>query len=139
MIANFTVTVSAFPNPSGSLVCNDHVNISADENCEVTLNADMFLEGNSYACYDSYEINIWPFNSKPNAINDITPNVAISLPCGEHTYEIVDPVTGNRCWGTFLVEDKIAPVVACSCEDKPVITPVTSFSGSILNTDPSFC
>ena len=74
---SFTVTVSAFPNPSGSLVCNDHVNISADENCEVTLNADMFLEGNSYACYDSYHINIWTFNSKANAINNVTPNVPI--------------------------------------------------------------
>ena len=54
----FTITVAGFPNPTGSLVCNDHVNISVDENCEITLNADMFLEGNSYACYDSYQINI---------------------------------------------------------------------------------
>ncbi|HMT53253.1 MAG TPA: PPC domain-containing protein, partial [Saprospiraceae bacterium] len=134
----FDINVTGFPNPSGSLVCNDHVNISADEDCEVTLNADMFLEGNSYACYDSYQINIWPFNSKPNAINNIAQNEAFYLPCGEHTYEIVDPATGNRCWGTFLVEDKIAPVVTCNCQDIDIPTPVTSFGGSLDATDPVF-
>ena len=60
----FTVTVQANPVVINSLTCNDHINISADQNCEVTLNPDMFLEGNSYSCYVDYQINIWPFNSQ---------------------------------------------------------------------------
>ncbi|MBK7700202.1 MAG: hypothetical protein IPJ39_16485 [Saprospiraceae bacterium] len=97
-----------------SLTCNNHINISADINCEVTLSPDMFLEGNSYSCYADYQINIWPFNSQANAINNVPQNEGINLPTGEHTYEIVGP-SGNRCWGTFTIEDKLAPVVECNC------------------------
>ncbi|MBK7699924.1 MAG: hypothetical protein IPJ39_14955 [Saprospiraceae bacterium] len=70
---------------------------------------------NSYYCYADYQINIWPFNSQANAINNVPQNEGINLPTGEHTYEIVGP-SGNRCWGTFLrSEDKLAPVVECNC------------------------
>ncbi|MBK7699639.1 MAG: hypothetical protein IPJ39_13340 [Saprospiraceae bacterium] len=134
---SYTVSVRANPIIVNSLTCNDHVNISVDINCEVTLSPDMFLEGNSYSCYADYQINIWPFNSQANALNNITQNTAMYLPCGNHTYEIVGP-SGNRCWGTFTIEDKIAPVVSCNCVDMPVTTPITSFAGSLDLTDPSF-
>jgi trimeric autotransporter adhesin len=134
----FTITVGNFPTPTRSLVCNNHINISADQNCQVFLNADMFLEGGPYGCYNSYQINIWPFNSQANAINNIPHNVGLNLPTGNHTYEIVDPVTGNKCWGTFTVEDKIAPVVTCNCQDIDIPTPVTQFAGSLTATDPVF-
>ncbi|MBK9583581.1 MAG: hypothetical protein IPO48_17290 [Saprospiraceae bacterium] len=110
----FTVVVRANPVVVNSLTCNNHINISADINCEVTLSPDMFLEGNSYSCYADYQINIWPFNSQANAINNVPQNEGINLPTGEHTYEIVGP-SGNRCWGTFTIEDKLAPVVECNC------------------------
>ncbi|MCE2788913.1 MAG: dockerin type I domain-containing protein [Saprospiraceae bacterium] len=132
-----TLTVQAFPNPVKSLTCNDHVNITADAKCQVTLDADMFLEGGLYGCYKNYKINIWPFNSQANAINNVPQGVALNLPLGTHTYEVVG-FDGNSCWGTFTVEDKVAPVAACSCEDKAVIIPVVSFCGSIAATDSRF-
>jgi subtilisin-like proprotein convertase family protein len=134
----FDLVVAGFPNPTRSLVCNDQVNISVDANCNVTLDADMFLEGGPYACYNSYQINIWPFNSQANAINNVPQGVALPIPTGNHTYEIVDPATGNKCWGTFTVEDKIAPVVTCNCQDIDIPTPVTQFAGSLTATDPVF-
>ncbi|MBK7700056.1 MAG: hypothetical protein IPJ39_15680 [Saprospiraceae bacterium] len=132
----FTLTVVGFTTPVGSLTCNDHVNISIDENCKVTLNADMFLEGGNYACYWDYHINIWPFHSQANVINNVPQEIALELPFGEHTYEIVS-TDGNRSWGTFTVEDKLAPVLSCNCVDNPVIAPITTITGTFALDSPT--
>ena len=39
------VQVNAFSNPIGWLTCEDNVQISLDDHCEVTVSADMFLKG----------------------------------------------------------------------------------------------
>jgi len=127
----FTLKVQGIANPVKSLTCNNHVNVTVDENCQVTLNADMFLEGGPYACYWDYKINIWPFNSAANAVDNVPQGVALDIPFGEHTYEIVGS-DGNSCWGTFLVEDKLPPVVSCNCIDVTTIINAASFSG-VLN------
>ncbi|HRO73263.1 MAG TPA: hypothetical protein PK611_06310, partial [Saprospiraceae bacterium] len=134
----FTLTVKTYQPTNATLVCNDHVNISADENCIVSLNADMFLEGGPYKCYDDYKIIIWPFKSKANAY-EIQQHTGLSIPLGEHTYEIVDPETGNRCWGTFTIEDKLAPTVSCNCVDDPTqvvyVTSLVDPNGNILDVN----
>jgi hypothetical protein len=56
-----TFTLNSISNVTNNLVCNDEVNISVDENCRVTLNPDMFLEGGPYGCFDDYQIIVWPF------------------------------------------------------------------------------
>jgi hypothetical protein len=133
-----TVVVNSFNSPSGTLTCNDHINISVDNNCRVTLSADMFLEGNSYSCYTNYQINIWPFNSQANAINNVPQGVPLNIPAGDHTYEIIDG-TGNSCWGTFSVEDKLPPVISCNCVDDPtqiqLVTSLVSPDGNFLDTN----
>ncbi|MCZ2101319.1 MAG: hypothetical protein LC107_07265, partial [Chitinophagales bacterium] len=134
----FDITIKKYPNPTKTLVCNDYLYISADENCEVSLNADMFLEGGPYGCYDDYTIMIWPFGYEQNKYA-IEQNKPLYIPLGEHMYEIIDPSTGNRCWGSFKIEDKLAPVAECSCEDKDTFEPITgSFIGQILETDPLY-
>ncbi|MCZ2100407.1 MAG: GEVED domain-containing protein, partial [Chitinophagales bacterium] len=133
----FDITINKYPKPTKTLVCNDYLYISADENCEVSLNADMFLEGGPYGCYDDYTIMIWPFGYEQNKYA-IEQNKPLYIPLGEHMYEIIDPSTGNRCWGSFKVEDKLAPVAECSCEDKDILEPVTSWAGLIQETDPDF-
>ncbi len=104
----FDIEVLAGTTPTSSLTCNDHVNISLDENCQVALGADDFLEGGPYMCYDDFMVNVWPFGIEANAIENVG-GVAITYPKGEHTYEVCDPNSGNCCWGTFLIEDKLAP------------------------------
>ena len=131
----FTINIEGFSNPVGSLACNDHVNVSIDENCLVTLSADMFLEGGPYACYWDYQINIWPFESQANAINNVPQNVGLELPFGTHIYEIVGS-DGNKCWGTFTVEDKLPPVLDCNCVDDPVILPLTNVTGTTTFDSP---
>ncbi|HRO73682.1 MAG TPA: GEVED domain-containing protein, partial [Saprospiraceae bacterium] len=126
----FDITVQKYPNPTKTLVCNDFLYVSADANCQVNLNADMFLEGGPYACYADYIIKV------DGAV--IPQNVSLSISLGVHQYEITDPATGNRCWGNFKVEDKLAPVLACNCVDEDIITPVTQFDGVLEETDPLF-
>jgi len=76
----------------------------------------MFLEGNTYGCYNEYEIYIAPFGNTNNKIGPFTDAPTVELPEGQHTYEIIDPDSGNTCWGTFNVEDKQAPSFEdCAC------------------------
>ncbi len=104
----FDIEVIAGYTPVSTLTCNDHVNISLDENCQVALGADDFLEGGPYMCYDDFMVNVWPFGVEANAITNVG-GIPITYPKGEHTYEVCDPNNGNCCWGTFLIEDKLAP------------------------------
>ncbi|MDF1698148.1 MAG: T9SS type A sorting domain-containing protein [Saprospiraceae bacterium] len=114
----FTQNLNVLPYSgpiSNALACNDHVNISADENCTITIGADMFLEGGPYGCYDDYEVNIWIYGNEANQTGNVNgATIDFGDLLGEHTYEVTDPNTGNSCWGTFLVEDKLAPVLNCS-------------------------
>jgi hypothetical protein len=109
--ATVTITVRNIPD---AMACNDGVNISVEESCSIDVRADMFLEGPYDGCYDQYEVYIWPFGqeaaSTPNVNNQL---VNFSGFFGTHTFVVVNPFTGNRCWGTFTVEDKYAPVVEC--------------------------
>ncbi|MCO6464895.1 MAG: lamin tail domain-containing protein, partial [Saprospiraceae bacterium] len=122
-----TVTVVGYPNPSRTLACNNHIYISADDHCEVTLYADMFLEGGPYGCYWNYQLIVDG--------QAIPQGEGLALGLGKHTYEVVDPVTGNRCWGTFTVEDKLPPVVECNCSSEPAdvsgFTEIGRFGGKI--------
>ncbi len=112
---DFCVTVLEFPNPTGSLTCNDHVNISLDENCESLVSADDILEGGPYGCYDFYEVNLF----YDAGLTDPVPTSPLltGANVGQTLWvQIVDPNSsqGNSCWGTLFVEDKIIPDLECS-------------------------
>ena len=114
----FCVEVLEYPNPTGSLACNDHVNISLDENCEAIVGADDILEGGPYGCYDFYEVNLF-FDA---ALTQPVPTSPLltSQNVGQTLYvQVVDPNSnqGNSCWGTLFVEDKVIPDLECSQYD----------------------
>ena len=121
----YKVFIVPYPFPTTSLTCNSKVNISADASCEVNFNADIFLEGGPYGCYDDYEVYLWPFNSEANSTGNVSGQVLdMTGWSGSHTYKVVDPITGNTCWGTFVIEDKLAPTIECSDITINCITPV---------------
>ncbi|MEO6758662.1 MAG: hypothetical protein ABIO24_04340, partial [Saprospiraceae bacterium] len=108
----FNVTVLEFPNPTHTLVCNDLVYFSLDENCSGIVGADDVLEGGPYGCYDNYIVELdrtAPFGNGP-----WTPAVAGPADVGK-TYQVrvTDPATGNKCWGNIKFEDKLPPVLLC--------------------------
>ncbi|HPI09193.1 MAG TPA: hypothetical protein PLM41_22525, partial [Saprospiraceae bacterium] len=124
--------VDVVATPS-SLVCNNLVNISLDENCGLELNADQILQG-SYACYDDYIVEI--DRTLPLGNGPWMPGILTAADI-QHTYavQVTHQGSGNHCWGNIFVEDKLPPVFEnCGC----VPTPISQFAGSIDNTDPVF-
>lgn len=130
---NYTQQICVLPYTgpiTTALACNDHVNISVDETCSITLGADLFLEGGPYGCYDDYEINIWIYGNEANQTGNVSgATIDFGNLLGTHTYEITDPNTGNSCWGTFTAEDKLAPTLTCNdytinCTEGTVNSPV---------------
>jgi hypothetical protein len=130
---NYTqqICVLEYTGPiSNALACNDHVNISVDEGCSITVSADMFLEGGPYGCYDDFEVNFWIFGNEANQTGDVNgASIDFGNLLGTHTYEVTDPNTGNSCWGTFTAEDKLAPTLTCTdytinCTEGTVDSPV---------------
>ncbi|MFN0213507.1 MAG: proprotein convertase P-domain-containing protein [Saprospiraceae bacterium] len=108
----FNVTVNGFPNPIFSLVCNDLVFISLNENCQYCIGAGEVLEGGPYACYDNYIVELDktpPYGNGPW----VSPCVGLSDINKTYQVRITDPATANKCWGNVKIEDKISPVLEC--------------------------
>ena len=124
---SWCVTVNDVPNVTDNLTCDDAVNVSVDENCQVLITADMFLEGGPYSClFDCYEVYIRDLKGNPVPASCIAPiktdvdngdvgddlnGCTVSLECGTYIYEVFDACRDNLCWGEFTVEDKLAPVI----------------------------
>lgn len=119
-----SVEIDVFPYSgpvATALACNDNINISVDESCMVTIGADLFLEGGPYSCFDDYIVRIRPFGGA--AYLELDPwthetdanGAYLALPSGQHIYEVIDPITGNTCWGYFTIEDKFPPTLECDC------------------------
>ncbi|MBK9583677.1 MAG: hypothetical protein IPO48_17825 [Saprospiraceae bacterium] len=91
-----------------SIVCNDRVHVSLDENCEFNMSGDFILEGS----YNEYFYNVVIKTST----GEIIDNSNVTLHIGEVLIaEVTDICNGNRCWGEVIFEDKLAPVVECNC------------------------
>ena len=122
---SFTITINEFPNPTETLTCNDEVVIALDATGVAQIGADMILEGGPYGCYDDYVVSI-------EGGDDLVDCDDIGF---EMTVSVTDPETGNYCWGTIIVEDKLAPAFDCpttptqiSCIQDPnlVLPPVAT-------------
>ena len=132
---SFEVIVNEYSGPvSGSLACNDDVQISVDENCEALVQPDDILEGGPYRCYDTYEVTVEGYGTGLGGV--LIDDDAVGEWLG---VTVTDPETGNSCWGQIHVEDKIDPVLECvdvtvNCGDNtdPVFAP--PLSGTVSNT-----
>jgi subtilisin-like proprotein convertase family protein len=103
----FTVNVYEFANTTGALACNDLVQVSLSENCEMIITPQMLLQGSQYGCYDKYKVQIIGVNGA-NLGNKVTKaNIGQKLKT-----QIIGP-NGNSCWGEILVEDKFGPDLVC--------------------------
>ena len=96
---DFTIVVAEYPNPTGTLVCNDLITVSVDQNGIATIVADMLLEGGPYGCYDDYLIDITQLDCSFIGITTVI--------------TITDPDTGNFCTTDVNVEDNLPPTIEC--------------------------
>jgi len=111
-----TLTVNPYPTPITALACNDNIQISLDENCMATVTPDMVLEGGPYKCYDEYVVEVEDAQGNLIDRDPITPGVQLDGNDFGNCYKsrVIDPATGNSCWGDICVEDKLAPILDCS-------------------------
>jgi hypothetical protein len=98
-------------NAQCSMICNDLVQVSLDEDCEVEITPDMVLEGNG--CPNGVfqvqaRINgVWT----PGAGNFVATAAHINLTL---QIRVRDLVSGNSCSGFARIEDKLAPELTCT-------------------------
>src|SRR5690606_32601721 len=128
---SFNITVNPYIVTDFTMVCNDHVNISVDSNCEVFVGTDMVLEGGHYGCYDDYLVSVEGYGSGFGGVLLGSDAVGKTL-----VVTVTDPETGNSCWGTILIEDKIPPVISCNdfsvfCGEEIPEIPAPSFEGAV--------
>ena len=114
---SFCYTLVEFQNPVHFLTCHDEIQISLNENCYATVGADEVLAGGPYGCYDDYRVEIRDWIT--NALIDRFPNIpGVQLGSQdigrEFKITIIDPDTGNSCWGHATVEDKLPPILTCA-------------------------
>lgn len=103
------------PEENLSIACNDHVQVSVDENCQAVLTADMILEGGG----DDTEYTLTVLNGVTELM-DLDGGNINNFIVGEDfldvelTVRVIEIATDNFCWGAFTMEDKAAPVVTCT-------------------------
>lgn len=109
----FTIIIYGYPEPIvGLLACNDTVQVSLDSICEIKLNADLFLEGGPYQCYNDFQLYV---NSPLYYGVDIT-NLPVSLTPGVYTITVGDAAnTLNTCNTVMVLKDKYPPEIICNC------------------------
>ncbi|MBU6341719.1 MAG: hypothetical protein KGS48_09520, partial [Bacteroidetes bacterium] len=94
-----------------SLVCNDLVQVSLDQNCEAELLPDDILEGggcpNGNLQVQAKINNIWV----PASGNFVCTSANIGQTL---QVRVRDLISGNMCWGNVKVEDKLAPTITCT-------------------------
>jgi len=131
LCVSFDVNVTAHQSTTNAIACSDEVQLSVDENCQADISAGLFLKGNDYGCFlTDYSVYIEGFAGDVNNT---------SLPLAPGTYIVtVENASGNTCWSTLIVEDKLAPAIECDCPvggTFPVGAVMTSFSGSLETGD----
>lgn len=103
-----------FASAQCALVCNDDVNVSlpgTNSDCELLITVDMVLEDPG-SCPNPMEVTIMDLqgNEFPTPVVDET-HIGETL-----LYKVTETTSGNSCWGTIMVEDKLGPNFS-GCDD----------------------
>lgn len=100
-------SVTVFVETPFQMSCNDHIQVSLDEECAAVLEPDMLLEG-SLSRLGGYTIEVFtiPGNNKH-------PNEFDATDIGQTFQFQVFNICGNSCWGQVSIEDKLPPELTC--------------------------
>ncbi len=85
----FDINVSGFPNATATLVQNDLVNVSLDDDGWSLVSADDVLEGDNYRCYDSYLMRRRPPVSGTPPLQELTIPLLTNASYPYYTYGAV--------------------------------------------------
>lgn len=122
---SFTVTVQHFK--AAPLQCEDQVKVYMDQNCMAELKAGQALIA-PFGCLDFYTVEldkVAPFGNGPWVNPAFSPDDLDKV----YMYRIIDPATGNSCFGNVTAKDSIPPVLSCTDITIPC---------AVLNTTPAY-
>jgi len=123
----FVLTVSVNASAQCTLVCNNLLQVSLDQDCEQEIEPDMILEGggcpNGVLQVQAKINNVWVPSSGNFVANSAHINQTIQV-------RVRDLVSGNLCWGFIHVEDKLAPQL--TCENITLSCAITTYSPAYL-------
>ncbi|MBP6185302.1 MAG: T9SS type A sorting domain-containing protein [Saprospiraceae bacterium] len=109
-----------------TLGCNDLVQFSLDQDCYSELLPDHILEA-PQSCPGPKEVTVMGANGQPIPTS---PYVGVDYIGQTLTVKVTHPGSGNHCWGSILVEDKLAPAI--DCEDITIWCSETNISPAFL-------
>ena len=127
----FTLTSALANAQTGcTMACNNLVNVSLPAVCEAEINYDMVLEGTYSTCNPNgpgaFSVEV-SYQGVPIPTSPVVTaaNIGQTL-----TATVTHIASGNSCWGSIVVEDKLAPqldcpadvTVACTADTTPVNT-----------------
>ncbi|MCC7506010.1 MAG: HYR domain-containing protein, partial [Saprospiraceae bacterium] len=128
----FSVNIVEYVPGPGGLVCNDLSHVSMPADCNFVLDADGALEGSNYHCYSDYVITVKNQQGQPVDNNFDASDIGKTF-----TVTVLDPETGNSCWSTLTIEDKLKPALVCpanitiACSEPTAV----SYTGDVLIDD----
>ncbi len=113
--------ISVFPNQGYTqhctLTCIENLQVSLNTSCEAEINYRMVLQDpdNPFTCspngISAYKIVVMSADSIPLASS---PKVTCEFIGQSLTVKAKHWLTGNSCWSTIKIEDKIAPRLTCT-------------------------
>ncbi len=96
-----------------SLDCTSYMQFSLDEDCYSEVTPDMLLNANKTSCPTGVFEVILKYNGK---VIPTSPWVDETWINKDLSVTVRDTVSGNSCWGTIHVEDKLPPVLECKSD-----------------------
>ncbi|MCB0659235.1 MAG: hypothetical protein KDC57_24000, partial [Saprospiraceae bacterium] len=100
------------PDGICNLSCQDQVTVSMNGICERIITPNVVLADIDPDCPDLITMLAYPYNYYNEIYQDR--NVVDGTMIGQKMiYKVIDPNTGNTCWGYIKVEDKYPPQIDC--------------------------
>ncbi|MFZ4543773.1 MAG: T9SS type A sorting domain-containing protein [Saprospiraceae bacterium] len=97
---------------SVSMSCNSMVNLSLGVACTQQVQPQEMLTTNSFSCYNNFTVSILNTN--------LGSTVGPAQIGKTYDVKVTHTISGNSCWGKIKVEDKTAPIIACSTVTTPI-------------------
>lgn len=95
------------------LACNNLVQVSLDEDCDVEITPDMMLEGQGLPANCTYAVQVIGANNQTILTSPRVTSANIGQTLQVRVWTVVNGVNFNHCWGSIKVEDKLPPIIDC--------------------------
>lgn len=105
-------------NAQCALGCNDGVQVSVDNlTCKATITVDMISPTAASSCPGG-NFSVIVMNESGGILS--TSPIVTGNEVGKRlNVKVLDNITGNSCWGSIVIEDKVPPVITCTNDTIP--------------------